>query len=209
VNDDQEERAINPIQRSRAVVPPWGKATAACASAVLSHSVSCVVLAHDDGPRLALLLPALGGVLGESVHRWEVITVDATSTDGSESLLAQWDETPGYRSIRMALPAWTSNAIETGLKIARGEAVILIEARSTHPPAIIGEMLGIWSRAARNRIVYAEHAAGSGESRVRNWLEADPANGEAVMSLTELVLFDRSIVTLLLLQYTRKRWLMN
>jgi glycosyltransferase involved in cell wall biosynthesis len=162
--------------------------------------VSCVALAMNDCARLIELLPALSDVLTECGYPWEIITVDGSSTDGTGPLLSDCDQIPGFRSIHLLASAWKAMAIATGLEAARGDAIVLIEARTDHSPRLIADMMLRWEGGAK--VVYAAHGRVPGDSRVASLDDGDEGDddeaAEARAALTELVLLDRDVVRWLL-----------
>lgn len=159
------------------------------------RTVSCVVVAHDDGHLLRELLPALSDLLTESAHPWEILVVDHGSGDHTEQLMTGWCELPGYRAMVVDAPLQHGSAVTLGLQAARGDAVVVIDARTAHPPLLVSQMLMRWELG--HQLLYA--VASDGHSDVQ-WPDtgARRCDAPAAVSLFtergDLVLLDREIV---------------
>lgn len=123
------------------------------------HSISCVLPAHNHLSVMRDLLPLLSDRLTECGYPWEVIVVDAASTDGTEGVLSAWCELPGYRLIAIEDSVGRAGAIVIGLEAARGDAVVLLDAITDHPLSLIGEMVRQWEDGAT--VVYAQRGGGA------------------------------------------------
>lgn len=162
------------------------------------RSVSCVIPVRDQLPTLRALLPSLSDLLTECGYPWEVIIVDAASSDGTERVMSAWCELPGYRLVALDDDVGRAGAIVVGFEAARGDAVILLDAVVEHPLSIIGEMVQSWE--AGETVVVAAHDALSGDSVLRLPSQggpAMPALGTA-NSGSDLFLLDRQVVRNLL-----------
>jgi polyisoprenyl-phosphate glycosyltransferase len=167
------------------------------------RSLSCVIPARNDLPMLRALLPPLSDTLTECGHPWEVIVVDAASSDGTEQLLRPWCELPGFRLAALDDNPGRDGAIVTGLAAARGEAVILLDANMDYPLSLIGEMVQRWESGADT--LYAARDAASGAIVLRVPGEGpEPREHSALAGLhqaddrRDLLLLDRRVVRALL-----------
>lgn len=127
--------------------------------------VSCVIPCLNECENLRLLLPLLRNQLSTLCTRWEVIVADDGSTDGTESLLAEWTEYDGFCYVQLSRNFGKDAALSAGLETATGDVVICMDADLQHPPALIGQMLARWAAGAE--MVYAVR-----ESRVEEpWIK--------------------------------------
>jgi len=99
---------------------------------------------------VARLRPALDG-LGDS---YEVVAVDDGSSDATVSRLMQLRvEWPELRVVSLRRNVGHQTALRAGLKAARGDYVVSIDADLQDPPEVIGEMLAT-ARSERVDVVY-------------------------------------------------------
>ena len=84
-------------------------------------SLSCIICAFNEGPRIAAVLDVV------SVHPLlqELIVVDDGSTDNTAEIVSAY---PGVRMITCSENRGKSHAMATGLAAAQGEFVMLLDA---------------------------------------------------------------------------------
>ncbi|MET0517198.1 MAG: glycosyltransferase family 2 protein [Burkholderiaceae bacterium] len=91
------------------------------------------------------LLSATAGLAGGV----EIVYVDDGSTDRSPALLKQLHAScPVVSVIRFSRNFGKEQAITAGLQMARGEAVVVIDADLQHPPEMIPAMVQAWQSGA-------------------------------------------------------------
>ena len=93
---------------------------------------------------------------------WEIIVADDGSTDGTEALMQEWTEHPGFRYVQLSRNFGKEAALSAGLESATGDAVISLDADLQHPPALIEQMLARWAAGAE--MVYAVRETRADES---------------------------------------------
>jgi glycosyltransferase involved in cell wall biosynthesis len=104
-------------------------------SAASNAPTATVVLpAYNEEIGLAVLLPPL---LALSRDRFEVVVVDDGSTDATASVAVSL----GCRVVRHDANAGKGVAVRTGLRAARGEKVIIMDADDTYPIDAILEII--------------------------------------------------------------------
>lgn len=149
--------------------PSWAHASGWAQLSGSRQTVSCVLPCRDRARALSMLLPILSDTLTECGYPWEVIVVDCSSGDGTDTLMSAWGELPGFRYLPLDGPARLESAFEAGILAARGDAVILLDPSLPHSPELIPAMILQWESDAR--LVYAARDAGGG-SVLRHWDEA-------------------------------------
>ena len=93
----------------------------------------------------------------------EVIFVDDGSTDGSAALLASLTaQNPACRSIGLSRNFGHQIAISAGMDVARGQAIIVMDADLQDPPEIVTQMIARWQ--AGYQVVYAKRLSRASES---------------------------------------------
>jgi len=179
--------------------PSWAHASGWAQISGTRHTVSCVLTCRDQAPTLAKLLPFLSDTLTECGYPWELIAIDVGSVDRTPALLASWAEVPGFHWLKLQPGAAPRNALAPGLRRARGDAVIMLDAALDHSPGLIPRMILKWEDQAR--LVYAERTPGVGTSRLVTWADADlrrQADGGELRIPREaasLGLLDRRVLT--------------
>ena len=76
---------------------------------------------------------------------YELILVDDGSTDSSWSKIESLqEEFPTLRAARLSRNFGKDLALCAGLEMARGDAVIVMDADGQHPPTLLPEMISLW-----------------------------------------------------------------
>jgi dolichol-phosphate mannosyltransferase len=102
------------------------------------------------------------------IDGYEIVLVDDGSTDRTvDRLLAQAAIDPRLVVVRLSRNFGHQLAATAGLDIARGDAVILIDADLQDPPELIPAMVERWH--AGFDVVYAVRRKRKGESRFKLW----------------------------------------
>lgn len=110
--------------------------------------VSIVVPALNEQAALPLLADALDRALGDVAH--EIIVVDDGSTDATWSVIENLvRRRPAWRGIRLTRRFGHQAALLAGIRCARGDAVITLDADGQHPPACLPGMIRAWRGGAR------------------------------------------------------------
>jgi glycosyltransferase involved in cell wall biosynthesis len=107
--------------------------------------ISVVAPCHNEAPNLEPLHEAVTSHLGSTEWEYELVLVDDGSTDGSWPTIcriAQGDRR--VHGVRLARSFGQQAAILAGLKLARGEAVVTMDADLQHPPAVIPILVRHW-----------------------------------------------------------------
>jgi glycosyltransferase involved in cell wall biosynthesis len=150
--------------------PAWAHASGWAQLSGARQTVSCVLPCENHARTLSKLLPILSDTLTECGYPWELIVVDAGSTDGTNGLMQAWCELPGFRYLPLGGPASLGSSVEAGILAARGDAVVLLDPALRHSPELIPQMILQWESDAR--LVYAQQAGEPGRSTLRQWDDA-------------------------------------
>lgn len=129
-------------------------------------TITVVVPLHNEEGNLDVLTERLRAVLEDVGEAYSILFIDDGSTDDTLTKLrrlAQVDR-------RICAVALSRNfgkeaAIAAGLRYARGDAVVLMDADLQHPPEIIPQFLAAWR--AGSEIVFGLRQDRVGESRSR------------------------------------------
>jgi glycosyltransferase involved in cell wall biosynthesis len=122
-------------------------------------AVSVVIPAFNEGPRVGGVVAAVRGLLPDA----EIIVVDDASRDDTAAQAAQ----AGARVIRRPHNLGNGAGVKTGIRAARGAAVVVIDADGQHDPADIPRLLAQLERY--DMVVAARPGRTSHENLIR-WL---------------------------------------
>lgn len=125
--------------------------------------VSIVVPTYNERENLPVLLEEIRRVMEGEGLSYEVIVVDDDSPDGTWRVALEYAE-KGYpvRVIRRMGERGLGSAIVRGLREARGEYVVVIDADLQHPPEKIPELVEKARRTGADLVVATRYAAGGG-----------------------------------------------
>lgn len=130
--------------------------------------ISVVVPVLNEARALEPLLARLCPVL-ERLGDWEVVFVDDGSTDGTLELIRAMNRSdPRIRAVALSRNFGKEIAIAAGLRYARGDAVVIMDADLQHPPEVIEVFEAKWR--AGYQVVYGERLERAHEGRVRRFL---------------------------------------
>ena len=149
--------------------------------------LSLVVPAYNEAEVLPIfhqrLVAALANVQ-ELNGRWEVLYVNDGSKDATLHILKELQSShPAVGVAALSRNFGKEAAMSAGLKLARGEAVILIDADLQDPPELIGEMVRVWQqgadvvnmkRSSRQGETWFKKASAAWFYTVINWLSEVP-----------------------------------
>lgn len=129
----------------------------------LSYILPC----WNEAANLDDLLQALCRQAADSAEQWEVIAVDDGSTDQTMHRLSAWAERPGVRVLQLSRNFGKEAALSAGLRAARGDVVVMLDADRQHPPDLIPSMIERWRAGAD--MVYAVRRSRDDEAAVKRW----------------------------------------
>ena len=126
--------------------------------------ISVVVPVYREAGDIRVFLTAVRNHLKESGASYELVVVDDGSPDESWSEISAEAKTdPNIRALRLSRNFGKESALCAGLEVARGDAVIVLDADGQHPPTLIPEMLSQWQSSGAD-IVEAVKARRGQES---------------------------------------------
>lgn len=110
--------------------------------------LSIVVPAYNEEANLPVLVGRLERVLSD-VSDYEVIVVDDGSSDSTLEVLERLcDENTRLRYVSLSRNFGHMQALRAGLRVAKGDAVVTMDADLQHPPELIVQMLERWKAGA-------------------------------------------------------------
>ena len=136
--------------------------------------VSVVMPVYREGGNIAATLQAVAEAFKKAQTQLELVLVDDGSPDDTWERIKEVSvDFPVLRAIRLSRNFGKELALCAGLEMARGDAVIVMDADGQHPPSLLPEMLEAWQ---------------SGEAEIVEAVKAKRGN-EAVFSKVTAKLF--------------------
>ncbi|WP_181703265.1 glycosyltransferase family 2 protein [Chthonobacter albigriseus] len=124
---------------------------------------SIVIPIFNEEAVIPLLLHRLEALMRQLDGRTEVIFVDDGSRDSSSIVLAaKAAHDPRYHFVALSRNFGHQLAITAGLDLARGDAVIVMDADLQDPPEVILDLVAEWKKGGE--IVYAQRIEREGET---------------------------------------------
>lgn len=129
--------------------------------------VSIVIPVFNEADGLAELVGRLLPSLDKLDSDWELVFIDDGSTDGTLAELRRLNTAdPRFRAVVLSRNFGKEIAIAAGLRYARGDAAILMDADLQHPPEVVSEFLAKWREGYD--IVFGQRSDRSADSPLRN-----------------------------------------
>jgi len=129
-----------------------------------SGLVSVVVPVYNEADGLREFHRRLSGALVGETH--EILLVDDGSSDGTAELLRELAaQDRAVRPVRLSRNFGHQAALSAGMELARGNAVVTIDADLQDPPEFIPVLLAAWRQGAD--VVHATRTVRPGEPRLR------------------------------------------
>jgi len=126
-------------------------------------SYSIIIPVYNEEAVLPVLLHRLDRLLDRLDGPAEAIFVDDGSTDCSPVVLqALARRNPSYRYIGLSRNFGHQVAITAGMDVAKGAAIIVMDADLQDPPEAVDQMIAKWKEG--NDVVYARRLSRAGES---------------------------------------------
>ena len=173
--------------------------------------ISLVVPIYNEGSRVADNLKLIIDAANGTGHNLELLAID----DGSEDASCREIEKLAQQDSRVRLMSFTRNfgkeaAIYAGLKLAKGDAIVVLDADLQHPPRLIPSMIRAWEEGAY--IVEAVKQERNDSSRLDRWFAKGfywlyhALSGFDLRNHSDFKLLDRQIVEIYLALPERYRF---
>jgi len=113
--------------------------------------LSVVIPAHNEAAGIAHALDVIAKALDScGGMSWEIIAVDDGSHDGTFDRLCELARKDArFKGLRLSRNFGKEAALLAGLRVARGDAVVTIDADLQHPPQLIPRMIDEWRRGSK------------------------------------------------------------
>src|SRR5262245_55042738 len=120
-----------------------------------SQLISLVVPIYNEEELVDLLHRRITNTMDSLGRSWEVVYVDDGSRDQSlDLLLARKANDPRVTVVELSRNWGHQPALTSGLSVARGDAVVLMDGDLQDSPEVIPEMIAAWDKGAK--VVVAE-----------------------------------------------------
>jgi len=103
----------------------------------LSTKITIVLPSYNEAENLPLIIEELGKVMDKLSFEWEVVVVDDNSPDGTAETARQLSSKYPVKVIVRPGRMGLNSAISLGMKNAKGDLIIVMDADLQHPPSTI------------------------------------------------------------------------
>jgi glycosyltransferase involved in cell wall biosynthesis len=108
-------------------------------------AISLVMPVFREGKHLHQALAAIQKEIDSTGEEYEMVVVDDGSPDDSwEVIVEESRREPRLRGVRLSRNFGKEAALCAGIDVARGDALVIMDADLQHPPALIPEMVRTW-----------------------------------------------------------------
>jgi glycosyltransferase involved in cell wall biosynthesis len=123
------------------------------------RKISIIIPAHNEEWNISFMVSELQKVFRETNYDFECIFVDDGSTDNTlNELKIQNAIHSRVRYIELSRNFGKDQALQAGIEIADGDAVITMDADLQHPPMLISQMIKQWENGYDVVYTYREKA---------------------------------------------------
>lgn len=127
----------------------------------MTCTLSVIVPVFNEEHVLPAFHRRMLAALSDLQETWELIYIDDGSDDATADILVALQAgTPQIGVARLSRNFGKEAAMSAGFKLARGNAVVVIDADLQDPPERVGEMLAAWYRGAEVVNMRRRHRAG-------------------------------------------------
>lgn len=162
--------------------------------------VTVILPTFNERPGLEALRPRLAEVL--EPYSAEILIVDDSSPDGTGDLVRSYESEGVYRLIERQSRDGLATAVLDGIREARGDIVVVMDADGSHPPERLPELIEPIRTGAAEFVLGSRHLPGASAPglTVGRWLVS---SGAALLArpltgisdpMSGFFAFDRSIV---------------
>jgi dolichol-phosphate mannosyltransferase len=131
--------------------------------------VSVVLSFRNEEEVIPELIARLQAALRGASLDYELIFVNDASTDGSRSVLEEQRKAdPRVKIVNMSRRFGVAPCVVAGMRYARGEAVVYMDADLQDPPELIPELVAHWQEGAD--VVYTVRTSRHGETAAKKWV---------------------------------------
>jgi dolichol-phosphate mannosyltransferase len=131
--------------------------------------VSVVLSFRNEAGNIPALVARLAAMFGGQAVDYELVFVNDASTDRSfEILLDERSRNPRVKIVNLSRRFGVAEGVRAGMSVARGDAVVYMDADLQDPPEVIPALLERWRQGAA--IVHTVRTRRHGEPSLKMWL---------------------------------------
>src|SRR5689334_16998556 len=133
----------------------------------IDPEVSIVIPAYREASNLAVLVPRLRAALDRARLRAEIIIVDDFSNDGTAAICHELSQRVPLRLLSRLDERGLSSAVILGLREARGQVLVVMDADLSHPPEMVPTLVEACRSPFADLVIGSRYTAGA--SIAGNW----------------------------------------
>ncbi len=206
---DLQEKVSRSSQEADSPLPKVAAPAGQNEGIVLSVIVPC----YNEQASIAACHHQLTLVMGSLALAYELVFVNDGSRDSTAAALAMLHAADAHTVVvTLSRNFGHQPAVSAGLVIARGAAIVIIDADLQDPPEVIGAMVAQWQQGFH--VVYGVRRYRAGESRFKLWTAKlfyrvihQLADTDIPLDTGDFRLIDRRVVDALLSMPERHRML--
>jgi glycosyltransferase involved in cell wall biosynthesis len=131
--------------------------------------ISVIIPVLDEADNIPALVERLIPILDRLDARWEIVFVDDGSSDATLAAVQRLNAAdPRIVAVSLSRNFGKDIAIAAGLKYARGDAAVIMDADLQHPPELVQQFVAHWR--AGYQMVYGQRRDRGGEGPLRRIL---------------------------------------
>lgn len=128
--------------------------------------LSAVIACYRDEQAIPVMHQRLTRVFEDLGADYEIIFVNDGSPDGTREVLAELaDRDPHVTAVTHTRPFGSQSAFTSGMRLATGDAVVLLDGDLQDPPELIPEFVAKWREGYK--VVYGQRVDREGRRRMR------------------------------------------
>jgi dolichol-phosphate mannosyltransferase len=141
-------------------------------------AVSIVIPAYREAENLPVIIPRLSDILSDANLAAEIIVVDDYSGDGTTEICRDLSQQHPVRLETRESDRGLSSAVLHGLRRARGDVLIVMDADLSHPPEKVPELVEALDEADVDFVIGSRYVRGGGTEEgwgLARWLNSKVA----------------------------------
>jgi len=128
----------------------------------MALDLSIIVPTYREAANLGVLLPRIAEVMNPTGRQYEVLVVDDQSDDDPQTAVREGAGTCPVELIVRTGPRDLSQSVLDGMKRARGEILLVMDADLSHPPEKIPELMAALERPPTDFVIGSRYVSGGG-----------------------------------------------
>jgi len=122
--------------------------------------VSIIVPTYQEAANLRLLVPRIASAMQSTCQSYAILIMDDRSDDGTDEVVRSLAERYPVELIVRTGPRDLSAAVLEGLRRAKGESLLVMDADLSHPPEAIPDLLSAIEQPGIDFVIGSRFTAG-------------------------------------------------